>query len=303
MAFLQKRGHLCAVARGREMFARVADMTPARFDILYLIHEQVVEAATRVRSNIIEQASIPHLLGLRRQTVWEMVERLVELGLVKKTKNVNGPDPRRNILSLTEEGIRSVRQANGVAFTESTPLPSNAPTEGEVPRYWRRPELADTRRDMLGQTIPPKKIGREVAKVYTSFAWNRVTANAPNRRYRYLAFLDDMMMLNKALAVALGDTSAEIYPITEPAFWGPPECAREPRSPLKGKKGQFCEVPLRKLPGPRVTPTAELVGTRRRCRPARPRWQRRRCPRLEDRRCPIASTADAAPTARCPAAA
>jgi len=36
MSFLQKRSHLCAVARGREMFEGVADMTPARFDILYL---------------------------------------------------------------------------------------------------------------------------------------------------------------------------------------------------------------------------------------------------------------------------
>ena len=273
MAFLQKRGHLCAVARGREMFAGVRDMTPARFDLLYLINEQFIDVVAGLKSNQIEQARIPWILGLKRQTVWKMVERLVQLGLVKKTKDVRGLDPRRNILSLTPEGLRRIRQAYGVAFSESAPLPRDAPTEGDVPRYWRRPELADVRRDMFGQPIPPKKTGREVAKIYTSFACKRIPSNVPDRRYRYLAWLDDMMMTSLALATALGDTSTLIYRMREPEFTGPMKRAREWDPDALGASGG-CWGGLER-PGVRVQyPELQLgpIGTcqttraRRRCR-------------------------------------
>ena len=216
MSFLQKRSHLCAVARGREMFAEVADMTPARFDILYLLHEQVSDVASGARSNTIAQARLRRLLGLSRQTVWKMVERLVELGLLVKTKDVHGPDRRRNILSLTAEGIRRTRQAFGVAFSERLPLPRDAPAVEDVPRYWRRPELADVRRGRAGEVIPPEKVGREVAKIYTSFAWNRAGKTRRQRRRRYLGFLDRMIVSTRDLADALGDTAAMIYPVWEP---------------------------------------------------------------------------------------
>ena len=276
MAFLQKRGHLCAVARGREMFAGVADMTPARFDLLYLIHEKFIEAASGLKSNDMAQARIPWILGLKRQTVWKMVERLVQLGLVKKTKDRYGPDPRRNVLSLTREGMRRIRQAYGVAFSESAPLPRDAPAEGEVPRYWRRPELADVRRDMFGQPIPPKKVGREVAKVYTSFACRRIPSSVPARRYRYLAWLDDMMMTSRALATALGDTSTLIYPMREPEFTGPAKCVREweRRADGRGPNGGCWGDLVR--PGARVQPGLKL-GSIRTCTITRAR--RRRCRR------------------------
>ncbi len=215
MSFLQKRSHLCAVARGREMFAGVADMTPARFDILYLLHEQVSDVASGARSNTIAQAWLRRLLGLSRQTVWKMVERLVELGLLAKTKDVHGPDRRRNILSLTAEGIRRIRQAFGAAFSERLPLPRDAPAVDDVPRYWRRPELADVRRERSGEVIPPEKVGREVAKIYTSFAWNRAGKTRRQKRRRYLDDLDRMIAFARDLADALGDSAAMIYPVWE----------------------------------------------------------------------------------------
>ena len=216
MSFLQKRSHLCAVARGREMFEGVADMTPARFDILYLLHEEMVDVVSRVRSNTIEQARVRRLLGLSRQTVWKMVERLVELGLVTKKKDSYGADRRRNILSLTAEGIRRIRQAFGVAFSERMPLPRDAPAAEDVPRYWRRPELADVRRGRAGEVILPEKVGREVAKVYTSFAWNRAGKTRRQKRRRYLDDLDRMVVFTRDLADALGDSAAMIYPVREP---------------------------------------------------------------------------------------
>jgi len=215
MSFLQKRSHLCAVARGREMFDGVADMTPARFDILYLLHEEMVDVVSRVRSNTIEQARVRRLLGLSRQTVWKMVERLVELGLVTKKKDSYGADRRRNILSLTAEGIRRIRQAFGVAFSERMPLPRDAPAAEDVPRYWRRPELADVRRGRAGEVILPEKVGREVAKIYTSFAWNRAGKTRRQKRRRYLDDLDRMIVFTRDLADALGDSAAMIYPVWE----------------------------------------------------------------------------------------
>jgi DNA-binding MarR family transcriptional regulator len=130
LSFLQKRAHLCAVARGREMFAHIEDMTPARFDLLYLMFR-----GTR------ELAKITIALGLARQTVWKMVERLVELGLIEK--DYASYPKRRIVLFFTDEGRMRVRQAINAAFSERWPLPNAAPANGEVPRYWRRPELAD----------------------------------------------------------------------------------------------------------------------------------------------------------------
>ncbi len=216
ISFLQKRAHLCAVARGKEMFEEVEAMTPARFDILYSIHEAYLDCASRCRASFLAQAELRRLLGLARQTVWKMVERLVELGLVKKWKSPWG-DRRHNLLSLTEEGLRRVRKAMGLAFTEMPPLPQAAPAEGEVPRYWRRPELADVRLGQDGQAQLPPKVGRELAKIFTAFAWNR-TAKRPRKRvmHRYRDLLDRMIMYQTAIAHALGNTADSIYPIWNP---------------------------------------------------------------------------------------
>jgi DNA-binding MarR family transcriptional regulator len=127
LAFLHKRTHLCAVARGREMFARIEDMTPARFDFLYIVFRgHHFECGIRKR------------LGLARQTVWKMSKRLEELGLITRT-----PLGSRFRVQFTDKGRVRIRQAIHAAFTESYPLPPAAPTDGIAPRFWRRPELAD----------------------------------------------------------------------------------------------------------------------------------------------------------------
>ena len=299
MAFLQKRAHLCAVARGREMFARVdAEMTPARFDILHLIHEQFIDAAAGIRSYSIPQADVPHLLGLRRQTVWKMVERLVELGFITKTKTVFGADRRRNLLALTQEGYRRLHQAYGIAFSERLPLPKDAPKgtdeQGravEVPRYWRRPELADVRRDIHGDVVLPKKEGREVAKIYTAFASNRVGPRGPNQRYRYLAFLDQLMVTSHALARALGDRSSLLYPLREPKFNGPSKEIREAERIANApvRRG-MCDATFRIFRTTKSPPTPLHLEVRRCCSPKRTRM-RKKCRWPSKRNCPITSEA------------
>ena len=69
----------------------------------------------------LEQAIARSLLGLARQTVWKMVERLVELGLLKKRRHPY--DRRLVVLELTAEGFQRVRRAYGVAFTARYTVP------------------------------------------------------------------------------------------------------------------------------------------------------------------------------------
>jgi DNA-binding MarR family transcriptional regulator len=208
MSFHQKRAHLCAVARGREMFAGVADMTPARFDILNLIYRRCSKRMRMVCGHEIEQAAVTRALGLSRQTVWKMVERLVELRLITRTKDPNF-NARRNILTLTEEGVRRVRQAFGAAYTETYPLPPDAPASGPVPRYFRR--LAET--TAKAQKPPPRRIGREVARIYTAFVARRVRKRRRGTHTQHLIKLDGLIDLTREIAQALGDTSEEIYPL------------------------------------------------------------------------------------------
>jgi hypothetical protein len=75
LSYLQKRGHLSAVALGRKMFARVPDMTPARFDVLYAIHqyarwcEDFDAPGAPDEYKWMPQATLRRRLGLARQTV------------------------------------------------------------------------------------------------------------------------------------------------------------------------------------------------------------------------------------------
>ncbi|HVJ92929.1 MAG TPA: MarR family winged helix-turn-helix transcriptional regulator [Labilithrix sp.] len=209
MSFTQKRAHLCAVARGREMFARVEAMTPARFDILYLIYNHYLPLVSKVMGFQMEQASVRTALGLARQTVSKMVKRLVELGLITKTRN-DSYDRRRNTLQLTEKGLRRVREAFAAAFTETRPLPPNVvPPDGVVPRWIRRAVMEEMAR---GPAPIPPPVGREVAKIYTAFARQCVHGDRRRgSRWAYIDYLDTMIESAKELARALGDTSEAIY--------------------------------------------------------------------------------------------
>ena len=211
MSWHQKRAHLSAMAQGRAMFGRVKDMTPARFDILYWIYRhRRTKSVTDVVGFRIAQATLTRALGLARQTVFKMVKRLKELGLVTVTKDLC--DRRRNVVKLTDEGIKRIRLGMGAAFSEVPPLPKDAPCErdGPVPRYWRRPELADLVLTNKGYVLPDK-VGREVGKIFTRFAWKRVPGGRRGKRERHLQLLDRMIRYAKEIARALGDTSFPIY--------------------------------------------------------------------------------------------
>ena len=123
ITFKMKRCHLSAVAFGRAIFRGtrrpdddkydgVPDMTPARFDILYLVHgEGNPESSTPGR---IGMAELRKLLGLARSTISEAVGRLVELGFV--TCEPSDGDARCKVVELTKMGLSRIKRAIELVF-------------------------------------------------------------------------------------------------------------------------------------------------------------------------------------------
>jgi DNA-binding MarR family transcriptional regulator len=234
MSFLQKRGHLSAVKIGRKMFKPLGMMTPARFDLLHVIRDNMRTCVLAAGDGMIGQTTLTQRLGLAKQTVSKMLKRLYELGLIDKYR-CSG-DKRRMLIGLTEDGMVLLERAYGVAFTERYPAPPQ--TDGSPPpRYAYRlaheealeekffaDSIAAAQRKYPNQRHPsdpfyrplpqaPEKVGREVARVFTTLAWKR--AGGPNLQRR-LAALDAMIVEAHAITKALGDTSTLIYPVPVP---------------------------------------------------------------------------------------
>lgn len=124
ISYQMKRGHLSAVAVGRSIlrgskppedpdYDGVPDMTPARFDILYLVLGR--KSASLAAPRMIQMATLRRALGLARSTISEAVKRLVELELV--TCTVDERDRRRKTISLTEKGEARIKRALHLVLT------------------------------------------------------------------------------------------------------------------------------------------------------------------------------------------
>lgn len=125
ISYQLKRGHLCAVAIGRKIFRGtkkpddpdydgVPDMTPARFDILYLVLGRKMGPMTPAPRSI-AMSELVRRLGLARATISKAVKRLVELGLV--TCSYAGSGRRDKRVELTEEGAARIKRAMHLVFT------------------------------------------------------------------------------------------------------------------------------------------------------------------------------------------
>jgi len=144
VSFQLKRGHLSAVRVGRGIFkeAKVADMTPARFDILFLIHNHLPKWMSVLSGFTMEQREIRRRLGLSAPTISKMLKRLAQLGLLTQERDES--DGRRNLVTLTEEGLRRIRQAFQVVFggqhlkrLYETFVAQRMPRGGRRRRRWR----------------------------------------------------------------------------------------------------------------------------------------------------------------------
>ena len=98
MAFALKRAHLRALALVRP-WLKPSPITPARYDLLYVIHERRCRAAT--------QASLARTLGLSSPTVSRTLKRLEQLGIVERTPHER--DRRVRIVRFTVAGLREFR--------------------------------------------------------------------------------------------------------------------------------------------------------------------------------------------------
>jgi len=91
-----KRAFQATVKINRPLLARHG-VTPARFDLLYCIHQERVDA--------VWQSSIRRALGVARPTVSRMVRSLEKLGLL-----VREVDTRQRRLALSVAGRKVVRR-------------------------------------------------------------------------------------------------------------------------------------------------------------------------------------------------
>src|SRR5262245_21710400 len=111
VTFMLKRAHLQNVTFGRRVLKKVRGMTPARFDLLYLLRRVALSegpsfhplAATRLQSGLRKD------LGLHRSTVSKMLKRLEEMGWIRRERNTI--DRRTFSVRLTELGLRRIWRA------------------------------------------------------------------------------------------------------------------------------------------------------------------------------------------------
>jgi DNA-binding MarR family transcriptional regulator len=118
LSFRFKRAHLTAVKIGKMLVADVEGMTPARFDILYLIRRLRIEKHPyrRVESGWHSQTALRHELGLHRSTMSKMLTRLLEMGWVERRRS--SFDRRRCNIALTKLGLRKVAKAMRILFRQ-----------------------------------------------------------------------------------------------------------------------------------------------------------------------------------------
>jgi DNA-binding MarR family transcriptional regulator len=91
-------------------------MTPARFDLLYVIRHGVIElrgVGERFMSML--QKDIRVALGLHPSTVSKMVGRLRQIGWIEPA-SVDDDDERARVVQLTEEGARQIDEATRHVF-------------------------------------------------------------------------------------------------------------------------------------------------------------------------------------------
>jgi len=117
LMFVAKRVHLRTVAFGQGLVKAVKGMTPARFDLLYVLYRsRFSDGVIGVRAPLEVARTIGGLareLGLHRTTISKMVRRLVEMGWLVRRRYAR--DRRAVVVGFTEVGLRCLMRAEGIA--------------------------------------------------------------------------------------------------------------------------------------------------------------------------------------------
>src|SRR5215475_11440027 len=110
VTFSIKRAHLGGVAFGKRVVKKVHGMTPARYDLLYVIRTANGRCVTHGTAYFLRQDTIRARLGLHPSTVSKMIKRLIEMGWLQKERRPV-EDARTNIIQLTRRGLKDIKSA------------------------------------------------------------------------------------------------------------------------------------------------------------------------------------------------
>ena len=115
LSFRFKRAHWAAVKIGKLVVSGIAGMTPARFDLMYLVRRvRLEDPLLHPDACVKRQDELSKELGVHRTTVSKMLARLLEMGWVMRSRSAI--DRRRWLIGLTELGLRMVVKAMRLLF-------------------------------------------------------------------------------------------------------------------------------------------------------------------------------------------
>jgi DNA-binding MarR family transcriptional regulator len=110
VTFTTKRAHLQGVAFGKRVVKKVHGMTPARYDLMYVIRTAYGRCVTAGVAYFLRQDTLRKRLGLHPSTVSKMISRLIEIGWLQKERRPI-EDARTNIIQLTKKGLKAIKRA------------------------------------------------------------------------------------------------------------------------------------------------------------------------------------------------
>jgi DNA-binding MarR family transcriptional regulator len=118
VSFVLKRAHLQNVAFGKKALKKVPGMTPARFDLLYLLRRVAIAEGPSADPLALarRQTELWKDLGLHRSTVAKMLSRLEELGWIRRERDEL--DRRTFVVALTKKGLRLIWRAMRRVFRQ-----------------------------------------------------------------------------------------------------------------------------------------------------------------------------------------
>ena len=115
VSFYLKRAHLQTVRFGQRVVDKIEGMTPARFDLMYLLRRPSIVDRTADPLEIGQsQQGLIQDLGLHPSTVSKMLTRLEQMGWIRRVPEDH--DARLKYVMLTALGLRKIWEAMRIVF-------------------------------------------------------------------------------------------------------------------------------------------------------------------------------------------
>lgn len=118
ISFDLKRGHLKTVAWGEKALRGVPNMTAARFDLLYLLRQEVLSYGGDPLTTGLTQRELWQRLDLDRSTISKMLRRLEEMGWIRRLRPSNPREWRTKKVLVTTLGLQRIAKAMRIMFRQ-----------------------------------------------------------------------------------------------------------------------------------------------------------------------------------------